>query len=333
VDSSGGTFGVGYKATKGNHIAFIKAIDFVDAFNADEPMLELAKLTSIAMFEKDVLEYCSSKGMSKVIRYIGHEYLYFNGSKDPLNQVSCLIMESGDHDLRRLVSVNGLASCSWNLQVMCDVSQALTQLHKGGIAHHDIKPSNVISIKEEEKKSQSMKVSDLGRVIRKDQSGPFDSNHWSGDSKYCPPERWYGSSPGAIPHGWNNIRESADAYMLGSLLVYLFTGTTLQSLVYSIIPSQFRPGNWTGGYDENLLPVLFDAHVQALKLNLLPNLIPEVADEVFEIAKNITHPDPRKRGDTKARKELNQPVGIDRIHQKFTRLSLTCSAVERGRKK
>jgi serine/threonine protein kinase len=323
-------FGVGYKATKDGKLAFVKAIDFVEALNAADPIAEITKLSSIATFEKDVLAFCSDRGMSKVIRYVGHEYISFDGTGNPLSRVSCLIMEAGEEDLRRKVSANGRASCSWNIQVMRDVSQALAQLHSGGIAHHDIKPSNVISIADESLGKDSMKVGDLGRVVRKDQSGPFDGHHWPGDMRYSPPERWYGNAPGAIPHEWNNLRESADAYMLGSLLVYLFTGLTMQALVTKFLPHNFLPSQWKGGYDEDLLPILFDAHARVLKEHLLPQLIPEVADGIMAIAKDLTHPNPNKRGDSKARKQGHQPVGIDRIFQKFTLIALRCAAIERG---
>jgi len=328
--STGSTFGVGYKATKDGQLAFVKAIDFVEAINAADPMAELVKLSSIATFEKDVLAYCSDRGMSKIIRYIGHEYISFDDTNDPLNRVSCLIMEAGEEDLRRMISANGQASCSWNIQVVRDVSQAIAQLHSGGIAHHDIKPSNVITIAAESRGSDSMKVGDLGRVIRQSQSGPFDGHHWPGDMRYSPPERWYRQAPGAIPQGWNNLREAADAYMLGSLFVYLFTGSSMQSLVFKYIPHSFLPGQWKGGYDDDLLPVLIDAHARVLKEHLFPQLIPQVADEIMAIARDLTHPNPNKRGDSKARKQGHQPVGVDRIFQKFTRLALRCAAIERG---
>jgi hypothetical protein len=110
--SSGGMFGVGYKATKDGKLAFVKAIDFVEALNAADPIAEITKLSSIATFEKDVLAFCSDRGMSKVIRYVGHEYISFDGTGNPLSRVSCLIMEAGEEDLRRKVSANGRASCS-----------------------------------------------------------------------------------------------------------------------------------------------------------------------------------------------------------------------------
>ena len=46
--STGGTFGIGYKATKGTEIAFVKAIDFVDAMRSPDPLAELSKLGDIA---------------------------------------------------------------------------------------------------------------------------------------------------------------------------------------------------------------------------------------------------------------------------------------------
>lgn len=331
-DSTGGNFGVGYKASKDGQIAFVKAIDFVDALKSADPVVALANLTSLVLFERDVLSYCAEHGMSKVIRFIGHEYISSDGSTDPMKQVSCLIMESGDDDLRRLVGANGLSSCAWNMQVMRDVSQAVAQLHKGGIVHHDIKPSNVISFGAKTYPQKDMKVADLGRVVRREKAGPFDSGWWPGDRQYCPPERWYGGIRGAIPQGWNNSREAADAYMLGSLLVYLYTGTSLQSLVIKHISPAFLPGNWTGDYNGDLLPVLVDAHARVLSEYLLPQLTPEVADEIMEIAKNLTHPDPCKRGDKKARTQGHQPLGIDRIQQRFALLARRCAAIERGRK-
>ena len=330
--STGGTFGIGYKATKGNEIAFVKAIDFVEAMRSPNLLAEMSKLGNIANFEKDVLEYCTTKGMSKVLRYIGHEYISYNDSDDPLSRVSCLIMEAGTHDLRRLLNLNrnGLVSCGWNLHVLQDVSLAIAQLHRGNIAHQDIKPSNVIAVQEKNlNDTNSMKVGDLGRVVRRDQAGPFDSHPWPGDMRYSPPERWYGF----VPPDWCDSREAADAYMLGSLLIFLFTGATLQSLVVNYIPISFRLDNWAGKFDQDLLPVLVNAHVRVLHEHLLPQLMPEIADGVMGIARALTQPDPTIRGDTNARRQVGRPVGIDRIHNKFSALSLTCMAIERGKGK
>ncbi|MDP3246742.1 MAG: hypothetical protein Q8M93_07235 [Polaromonas sp.] len=360
VGSSGGNFGAGYRATKGNEIAFVKAIDFVSALEAADPLVALGKLVAEATFEKDVLAYCSERGMTKVLKYLGHEYISGDGTGNPLTNVSCLIMEAGDQDLRRLINVVGVPPCAWNLQVMKDVSLGLAQLHRGEIAHLDIKPSNVISFRDsvgvnhsnsligsagisaavsgaaaspvpvpslKVKDFKAMKVADLGRVIRKNQAGPFDNRQWPGDRRYQPPERWYGN----VPTDWNDSRESADAYMLASLIVYLFTGATLQSLVVPKIPIAFLPGNWTGGYDQDLKSVLTDAHAKVLHDHVEPLVMKEISAEMMAVLQALAEVDPLKRGDTKARRQLGKPVGMDRIYQKISAMAATAAAVERGR--
>ena len=329
--ATGGNFGVGYRAVRGNEIAFVKAIDFVAALSAEDPITELRNLTSIATFEKEVLEYCTSRRMSRVLRYFGHEYISWDGSGSPMSRVSCLIMESGTEDLRCLFNGNGPNTCAWNLHVMADAAAAIAQLHRAGIAHQDIKPSNVIKVPEQRVpgRRELMKVGDLGRVVRKDQTGPFDTAHWPGDVQYSPPERWYGF----VPPDWVDSREASDAYMLGSLLVFLFTGMTLQALLEISIPPQFRPDNWAGAFDDALLmSVLVDAHARVLHDHLLPDLTPELADGIIEIARNLTHPDPRKRGDVRARGELGRPVGIERLQHRLMLLATRAASIDRGRR-
>lgn len=107
-------------------------------------------------------------------------------------------------------------------------------------------------------------------------------------------------------------------------------GSPIQPLVIKLIPQGFLPGQWGGGYDDYLLPILIDAHARVLKESLLPQLLPQVSDEIMAIAKDLTHPNPNKRGDTRARKQGHQPVGIDRVFQKFTLIALRCAAIERG---
>ena len=326
--STGGNFGVGYKATKGANIAFVKAIDFVEALQSPDPFAQIALLTQVAVFERDVLEYCAARKMSRVLQFFGHEYVWVGDQTNPLNRVSCLILEAGQSDLRRLLTANGLATCAWNLQVLRDVAQAVTQLHRGEIAHQDIKPSNVISFADATTTTSSnVKVGDLGRVVRKSQSGPFDSLAWPGDPRYSPPERWYGH----VPPDWCDAREASDAYMLGSLLVFLFTGATLQTLVMNLIPAAFRPHEWAGRYDEDLLPVLMSAHASVLTECLRPTLMPELADAILEIARALTNPDPKIRGDSRARRQIGRSVGIDRIHQKLSAVATRCALINRGR--
>ena len=341
---SGGTFGTGYLATRGvAEFAFVKAIDYVAAFSSGDLAAELLRITQEFQFEREVLEYCTSRGMTKIIRFYGHDELFADGSNNPLMKVSCLIMEAGDKDLRRLVLNNGAgpgAGCAWNLFILSDVIEAIAQLHAGQIAHHDVKPSNVIATKTEGTASfqdtapapvgsisarQEVKIADLGRVVRKDTAGPFNTHGFAGDRRYQPIEAIYGHTPAE----WVDSRDAADAYMVGSLIFYLFVGVSVQDLIAQYIAPKFYPANYRQ-YDQTLIAILVDATARALHEHLRPALPAVFADNIIQIALSLTHPDPRARGDTRARKQLGRPVGIDRIHQRLVLLARRCAAHERG---
>lgn len=326
ADATGGNFGVGYIATRNGETAFVKAIDFVQAMSSTDPAQALADMTNDALFEKNVLEYCTAKGMSHVLRFLGSEYVMMNPN-DLMSRVLCIVMEVGDRDLRRERSMVANPSCVWTLKVMSDIALALSQLHSGGIAHQDLKPSNVIAVSNRQPNYQVMKIGDLGRVTRQGVKGPFDNHYWPGDPSYPPPEIWYGYSPS----DWNDKREAADAYMLGSILVFLCTGVTLQTLVVPLIPYQYHPENWGGAFDKDLIPVLLHFHSVVLETKVRPTLMPEIADELMKIANELTHPDPKTRGDVRARRVIGNPVGLNRIHQRIHGLYVKAAAIERGR--
>lgn len=320
---TGGNFGVGYIAEKNGERAFVKAIDFVDALSSGNPLKELADLTSRANFEREALEFCGIKRMSKVVRLIAHEYV---SASNPMNQVSCLVLEFGEGDLRGKISSRTTQAASWKLAVLRDVALAIDQLHRNGIAHQDIKPSNVISIPTSlNREIVDMKLGDLGRVIRKSTAGPYDELPWPGDFQYSPPERWYGLRPSE----WQDKREASDAFMLGSLIFFLFTGVTVQLLLLPQLPELFKPDNWRGGYSQELILVLRDAQAKIISSSLKPNIPAQIADELIEIVRQLTEPDPKLRGDPKARRQIGHPVGMDRFHPRLLHLSNKASINER----
>lgn len=342
---SGGNFGTGYRATRGEgELAFVKAIDYVAALRDKNIAAKLLQITREFEFEREVLDFCTKRGMSKVLRFYGHDEISADGSDNPLMKVSCLIMEAGEKDLRRLVLNSGAgagAGCAWNLFIVSDIALAVSQLHSSGIAHHDVKPSNVIATKPSGKVNhqeaapspaggisarQEVKVGDLGRVLRRDQDGPFNGEGFAGDPRYKPLESIYGH----VPVDWVDSREAADAYMVGSLVVFLFAGASLQNLIGQYIQPKFYPANYRQ-YDQPLLDILKDATIRALHEHLRPTLPVAFVDEVMAIALSLTHPDPMQRGDPKSRKQLGRPVGMDRIHQRLLLLARRCAAHERGR--
>ena len=163
--------------------------------------------------------------MSQVVRLLDAEYVTppaFAG--DPMRRVFCLVMEVGQGDIRKHADFAIGASANWKLAVLKDVALALDQLHRADIAHLDVKPSNVLSFD-----NGVRKLCDLGRVVRRAVPGPFDGSPWPGDLNYSPPEAWYGY---AAPD-WINRRVAGDAYLLGSLLYYLFVGISFSAALHT----------------------------------------------------------------------------------------------------
>ncbi len=323
---SGSNFCVGYIAERSGQKAFVKAIDFVKALKAPDPIAELGKLTSLATFEREAMELCETQNLSRLIRLISFEYVNLDPALSPMSQVYCLIMEIGAGDLRKQLSHVGVFSCSAVFSILSDVALGMSQLHRHGVAHQDVKPSNVISMTDMSVPKDSLfKVGDLGRVVRKDKMGPYDAYPWPGDGNYAPPERWYG----LVPSQWTDARESSDAYMLGSLVFFLLTGTPLQPILAGRMPTMMLPGTWTGGYTEPLILVIRSLQLNIVANTLVPRLPASLRDAVVASVKELIEPDPYKRGDRRARSQLGNPVGLERFVPRFRQLSIQAGILER----
>lgn len=66
IGATGANFGVCYKASRADQIAFVKAVDFRRAFSESDLFGAVAELATHAQWEKDVLEYCGEHGLSRL---------------------------------------------------------------------------------------------------------------------------------------------------------------------------------------------------------------------------------------------------------------------------
>ena len=322
--ATGGNFGVSYFASRGQTRAFVKAIDFRRAFGEADFIQALNQLTGHILWERSLMEFCRGEAMSRVVTLLDYEDIILEEDQgDQTKKICCFVFEIGEGDLRRKFDFSNAPLNSWRLSVLRDVALALDQLHRRGIAHLDVKPSNVISLESTIENSNIMKLGDLGRSIRRDVAGPFDDLGWPGDTQYAPPEKWYRHKCS----NWRDERESADAYQLGSIFVFLYAGISLNDMIFAELPNQFHPYRYNGEFDNDLISVLKQAITKSLTLRVFPELPAQIKLELQEILLELTAPDPKKRGDKSARRQ--GIVGIDRYHQKFFRLAKRMAIEER----
>ncbi len=310
--ATGGHFSNSYVVSKNGLSAFLKAMDLHTAIT--KGLDEVQRVTTQFNFEKQLLTLCRDRRLSKIVRLIADgEYIVQNipnGLSDDLNRVYYLIFELADGDIRKELSFGGVVSYAWKANVLHQIAVALTQLHNNRIAHQDLKPSNVLSFNDE----QSFKLADLGRSSSMHISAPTDELLFPGDFNYAPPEYLYRH----VPLDFHDRRFGSDAYLLGSMISFLFLGVSALTLTLDRVDNALKPGIWIGEYSD-VLPFLITAHTEAT--NSMKKYLPiNFQDEISTIYFQLCHPDPYIRGYPKARKQVGRPIGLDRYVSKFNLL-------------
>jgi eukaryotic-like serine/threonine-protein kinase len=161
-----------------------------------------------------------------------------------------------DCDVRSFLGgLSARIDLAWKLRSLHHVATGIHQLHSAGIAHQDVKPSNILVFDR-----ATSKVADLGSASQRGTLSPRDDRRFAGDPSYAPPELLYGQ----LDPDWNNRRLGCDAYLLGSMIVFMFTGLNATSLLFSKTLPEHHPGQWKGSYTD-ILPHLRDAFGMALR--------------------------------------------------------------------
>jgi serine/threonine protein kinase len=307
--STGGHFSVSYKVTSknGNHV-FLKALDYSGAFASDDPARELQRMTEAYNFERDVVAAC--RGMDRVIRAIADGKTKIEGANAG-GIVEYIIFELADGDIRSHLSQVGEFELSWKLRCLQHVATGLKQLHSADIAHQDLKPSNVLVFE-----GEVAKVGDLGRAARKGHLAPHDECECAGDTSYGPPELLYGY----VDPDWTKRRLGCDAYLLGSMVFFMFSGVSATALLMDQVAEEHHWLVWAGTFEE-VLPYLREAFGEVLAL-----FAPQVSSfdlrrELTLIVRELCDPDPNVRGDAKNRMRGANPFSMERYLSRFDLLA------------
>lgn len=309
--TTGSHFSSGYLVeSQDGRKAFLKALDYSKALRSADPARALQSLTEAFNLERDMLEMCKDKRLDRVVRSIASGITKVDGMYGGV--VQYLIFELADRDVRKHLDTSMRFDLAWALRSLHHMATGLLQLHRIGIAHQDLKPSNVLIF------DKTSKVSDLGSATHLT-FVPTEDIPIPGDDSYAPPELLY-----KYRHpDWNVRRFGCDAYLLGSMAVFFFTRMSMTSLIMGELHEQHKWYNWTGVYKQ-VLPYVREAFGAALQ-NIASHLPPTFSVEMVEIIKQLCEPDPDLRGHPIGR--TRGPLTLERYVSRFNVLA---SKAERG---
>lgn len=284
--ATGGHFSCSYIVrSKDGKEAFLKAMDYTRALQSPNPAVELQAMTAAYNYEKDLLEKCNQRQLSRIINLLHYGAVPAQVG-EPASVVEYLILELAKGDVR-VINAEKTIDTAFALRTIHNVAAALQQLHLSHIAHQDVKPSNVLTFD-----SGPSKLGDLGRAVAHHDKSPHDEKIIAGDTTYAPPELLYGFVPG----DWTERRLGCDMYLLGSLGVFFFTGASMTHLLFAKLSEEFHYKKWRRTYDE-VLPYIQNAFLEAIRE--IKSEIPPEFSKTSEAIQQLCNPDPELRGHPK----------------------------------
>jgi eukaryotic-like serine/threonine-protein kinase len=266
---------------------FLKAINYPYAFKAFQMSGEpstvfLQKLTENYNYEKDLLEICRDKKMSRIVTAIAHgEY----SEASEMYPVPYLIFETATGSLKNIITQKHL-DLAWKLGVIHGFLLGLSQLHQEKIVHQDIKPSNILIFGH-----NVSKLSDLGNATKFDKKSPMWDLPWHcGDESCAPVELLYRYfSP-----DWTTRRIGADLFMAGGIITYLITDSHFLSLLVANLPDIYKPNKFGGNF-EDVKPHLMNAYYKTID-EIKERIDEIIRKDLITIIAHLTHPVPEQRG-------------------------------------
>lgn len=290
--STGGKFSVGYLVVnKDKGKGYLKALDFSAAFQSPDPARALEELTKAYNFERDLLAQCKGQKLRRVVVPLADGWVKVPGNFGDLCNVAYLIFELATGDIRNEVANWQKFDLAWVLRSLHHSAVGLQQLHSLGIAHQDLKPSNVLVFPIE-----GSKISDLGRASHINIPSKVDNLPVPGDVGYAAPEQIYRYGWGSLPSF--SLRCVADLYHLGSLIFFFFLNCSASTAInYKISEKHIK--NFTRSDFVHDLPYIQNAFTEVLDelRESAEKLAGDLADELVMIAQQLCEPDPRRRGD------------------------------------
>lgn len=319
ADSTGGFFSQGYIVRhRDGREGFLKALDYSAALQIPDQVAALQALTAAYLFERSVLEQCAEARLSNVIRIYDAGQTTVKGFGQ-LSRVDYLIFERALWDARAHRDSLADVGLAWTLRSLHNVAKGLRQLHGRGIAHQDLKPSNVLVTD-----ASTSKIGDLGRCSVTGQIAPHDGLLIAGAQGYAPPELLYGG----VDCDEQIRRRACDVYLFGSMISFMFAGVSATAALSQELDPGYRWTEWSESYDA-VLPYVRDAHdrVVARLEAATPQMFREDIAPIFRI---LTDPDPFLRGDVKQPMRTLRRYSLERFVSRLDLLARKAESVIGG---
>src|SRR5438094_356230 len=182
-NSTGGNFGVSYEVERKHggktQRAFLKALNLRRIAKEDDFARALERHLQAFNFERDTLHLCRNHRMRRIATLLdaGEHRLPNN-----ILPVCYIVFELADlGDVRKYLARYKKFDLAWTVRTLHQIAVALQQLHTHGIAHQDVKPSNVLIFR-----AFGAKVSDLGcaDVQERPSQSPQGTERFAGDPSY-----------------------------------------------------------------------------------------------------------------------------------------------------
>ena len=315
-DATGGMFSQGYIAeTEDGRRGFLKALDYKKAMTgAGDSVKMLQFMTAAFDYERSICLRCREGKLDRIVRAIVDGTVRVLPD-DPWD-VPYLIFELADGDIRKGLDEAERFENAWAVRTLHHVAVGLKQLHGIGVAHQDLKPSNVLLFSD-----TGAKLADLGRCFSNSIPSPHDSFDCCGDRSYAPPELRYRH----ITDGWENRRLGCDAYLLGSMIHFMFSRASMTGALLGILRPEHLPGHWSGTY-QDVLPYL-QASFEEILNSFGVDLPEKLRIDLLVMLRELCEPDPLLRG---LRSPSAKAGGRFSLHQYVSRLHRLCTSIEIG---
>jgi serine/threonine protein kinase len=246
-----------YKVTRGSEVGFLKAFDLSGMKKVGgEDDHEL--LTHRFKRELSIIKQCSDAKIGGVVNLLGSGK-HFHSGTDLNELVNYFILEyCADGDMLKCIEDHSLIDFASRCAAVRDICEAVDKMHANGVMHLDIKPENLIHFINE----RVTKIVDFGSarryIVDVDPNLNDELNEITTTYSYAPFECLYHDNDWT--NNWNEYRRKIDLFLVGTIIVRIFTNMTFSSLLRNRLADKYSWKNKRNlGKFQEIKPFLIEA--------------------------------------------------------------------------